>query len=91
MVGHYLGEFSVSYKPVKHGRPGVRTPFLLHFSQLTILEQIGATHCKLFAEFMCCAIHHFCFVLCLHSISVVRVSIPVSVLGGSLFFSIPLK
>ena len=24
MVGHYLGEFSVSYKPVKHGRPGVR-------------------------------------------------------------------
>ena len=26
MVGHYLGEFSVSYKPVKHGRPGVR-PF----------------------------------------------------------------
>jgi hypothetical protein len=28
MVGHYLGEFSVSYKPVKHGRPGVR-PFLL--------------------------------------------------------------
>ncbi|KAH9965030.1 ribosomal protein S19-domain-containing protein [Lactifluus volemus] len=22
MVGHYLGEFSVSYKPVKHGRPG---------------------------------------------------------------------
>lgn len=27
MVGHYLGEFSVSYKPVKHGRPGVRVPF----------------------------------------------------------------
>jgi small subunit ribosomal protein S15e len=27
MVGHYLGEFSVSYKPVKHGRPGVRIPF----------------------------------------------------------------
>ncbi len=26
MVGHYLGEFSVSYKPVKHGRPGVRLP-----------------------------------------------------------------
>jgi len=23
MVGHYLGEFSISYKPVKHGRPGV--------------------------------------------------------------------
>ena len=33
MVGHYLGEFSVSYKPVKHGRPGVRlSPFIPLFS-----------------------------------------------------------
>jgi len=23
MVGHYTGEFSISYKPVRHGRPGV--------------------------------------------------------------------
>jgi len=23
MVGHYLGEFSLTYKPVKHGRPGI--------------------------------------------------------------------
>mmetsp|Transcript_31218 Transcript_31218/g.101810 ORF Transcript_31218/g.101810 Transcript_31218/m.101810 type:complete len:150 (+) Transcript_31218:170-619(+) len=23
MVGMYLGEFSISYKPVKHGRPGI--------------------------------------------------------------------
>nr|AAX48891.1 S15 [Suberites domuncula] len=23
MVGHYLGEFAISYKPVKHGRPGI--------------------------------------------------------------------
>jgi small subunit ribosomal protein S15e len=23
MLGHYLGEFSMSYKPVKHGRPGI--------------------------------------------------------------------
>jgi small subunit ribosomal protein S15e len=23
MIGHYLGEFALSYKPVKHGRPGV--------------------------------------------------------------------
>merc|ERR1711881_698648 len=22
-VGHYLGEFSISYHPVKHGRPGI--------------------------------------------------------------------
>merc|ERR1712169_26725 len=23
MVGYYLGEFSISYRPVKHGRPGI--------------------------------------------------------------------
>jgi len=23
MMGHYLGEFSITYKPVMHGRPGV--------------------------------------------------------------------
>jgi len=23
MIGHYLGEFSISYKPDKHGRPGI--------------------------------------------------------------------
>eukprot|EP00729_Bicosta_minor_P025076 gene25076-6519_t len=23
MTGHYLGEFSITYKPVRHGRPGV--------------------------------------------------------------------
>ena len=23
MIGHYTGEFSISYKPVKHGRPGI--------------------------------------------------------------------
>ena len=23
MIGHYLGEFSLTYKPVKHGRPGI--------------------------------------------------------------------
>ena len=23
MVGHYLGEFSITYKPVTHGRPGM--------------------------------------------------------------------
>ena len=25
MVGHYLGEFSITYKPMKHGRPGIGT------------------------------------------------------------------
>ena len=23
MIGYYLGEFSITYKPVKHGRPGI--------------------------------------------------------------------
>ena len=23
MIGHYLAEFSISYKPVRHGRPGI--------------------------------------------------------------------
>lgn len=23
MVGHYLGELSITYKPVAHGRPGM--------------------------------------------------------------------
>lgn len=23
MVSHYLGEFSITYKPVQHGRPGI--------------------------------------------------------------------
>ena len=23
MVGHYLAEFSISYRPVKHGKPGI--------------------------------------------------------------------
>eukprot|EP00757_Euglenozoa_sp_SAG-D1_P009685 gene9685-3069_t len=23
MLGHYLGEFSMTYKPVRHGRPGI--------------------------------------------------------------------
>ena len=23
MVGRYLAEFSITYKPVKHGRPGI--------------------------------------------------------------------
>ncbi|GBG34363.1 30S ribosomal protein S19, chloroplastic [Hondaea fermentalgiana] len=23
MIGHYLGEFSITYKPITHGRPGI--------------------------------------------------------------------
>ncbi|EHB11310.1 40S ribosomal protein S15 [Heterocephalus glaber] len=32
MIGHYLGEFSITYKPVKHGQPGIKathsSPFI---------------------------------------------------------------
>ncbi|OBZ87486.1 40S ribosomal protein S15 [Choanephora cucurbitarum] len=33
MTGHYLGEFSITYKPVKHGRPGIGAT---HSSKLRI-------------------------------------------------------
>lgn len=23
MIGHYLGEFAITYKPTKHGKPGI--------------------------------------------------------------------
>jgi len=53
MTGHYLAEFSCSYRPVKHGRPGVSILVLLLYSYSHCsCEQIGATHCKqLFALF----------------------------------------
>lgn len=35
MTGHYLGEFSCSYRPVKHGRPGVRSITIILFLHLT--------------------------------------------------------
>ena len=36
MTGHYLAEFSVSYKPVKHGRPGVSIHVLLLYYFLVL-------------------------------------------------------
>ena len=38
MVGHYLAEFSCSYKPVKHGRPGIGAT---HSSRLYVLVFIA--------------------------------------------------
>merc|ERR1712184_194082 len=35
MIGHYLGEFSITYKPVKHGRPGIgATHFKIYSSEI---------------------------------------------------------
>lgn len=54
MTGHYLGEFSCSYRPVKHGRPGVSSPVSSFLPCLqTLFLQIGATHCMRFHVFNC--------------------------------------
>uniref|UniRef100_A0A2I3GBY6 40S ribosomal protein S15 n=1 Tax=Nomascus leucogenys TaxID=61853 RepID=A0A2I3GBY6_NOMLE len=34
MIGHYLGEVSITYKPVKHGRPGIRATHSSRFIPL---------------------------------------------------------
>jgi len=34
MIGHYLGEFSISYKPVKHGRAGAGATSASKFTPL---------------------------------------------------------
>ncbi|BBG92429.1 Ribosomal protein S19 family protein [Prunus dulcis] len=40
MISHYLAEFSISYKPVKHGRPGIGAT---HSSRYGIGNQINET------------------------------------------------
>ncbi|XP_003800697.1 40S ribosomal protein S15-like [Otolemur garnettii] len=34
MISHYLGEFSITYKPAKHGRPGIGATHASHFIPL---------------------------------------------------------
>ncbi|XP_074292918.1 small ribosomal subunit protein uS19x-like [Silene latifolia] len=34
MIGHYLAEFSISYNPVKHGRPGISATHSSRFISL---------------------------------------------------------
>ncbi|XP_049978332.1 40S ribosomal protein S15-like [Alexandromys fortis] len=34
MIGHYLGEFSITYKSVKHSRPGIGATNFYHFIPL---------------------------------------------------------
>lgn len=36
MVGHYLAEFSISYKPVKHGKPGIGATHSSRFIPLKV-------------------------------------------------------
>ncbi|CAA7267426.1 unnamed protein product [Cyclocybe aegerita] len=46
MTGHYLGEFSCSYRPVKHGRPGIGAT---HCKPHSLLPSALITHCDTFA------------------------------------------
>merc|ERR1712012_40418 len=39
MIGHYLGEFSITYKPVKHGRPGIGATHSSRFIPLKKTEE----------------------------------------------------
>ena len=41
MTGHYLAEFSISYKPVKHGRPGIGAT---HSSRLCVLFTLSTSY-----------------------------------------------
>jgi small subunit ribosomal protein S15e len=34
MLGHYIGEFSITYKPVAHGRPGMMSAASARFIPL---------------------------------------------------------
>ena len=34
MIGHYLGEFSITYKPVKHGQHSIGATHSSHFIPL---------------------------------------------------------
>jgi small subunit ribosomal protein S15e len=34
MIGHYLGEFAITYKPVAHGRPGIAATSAARFIPL---------------------------------------------------------
>jgi small subunit ribosomal protein S15e len=43
MVGHYTGEFSISYQPVKHGRPGIGSTNSSRFIPLKVSLEILAS------------------------------------------------
>ena len=45
MIGHYLGEFALSYKPVKHGRHGIGATHSSRFIPL-LFFQLYAVVCR---------------------------------------------
>merc|ERR1711973_563120 len=42
MIGHYLGEFSITYKPVKHGRPGIGATHSSRFERRTRVDLLSS-------------------------------------------------
>jgi hypothetical protein len=58
MTGHYLGEFSCSYRPVKHGRPGVSSSSL--FLSASFHKSFSSDRChplyalRLISSFLSC-------------------------------------
>lgn len=44
MIGHYLAEFSISYKPVKHGRPGIGATHSSRFIPLKWSSKLVSLH-----------------------------------------------
>lgn len=55
MIGHYLAEFSISYKPVKHGRPGIGATHSSRFIPLKwdVLQRLGYPSSYLSFEDIC--------------------------------------
>lgn len=67
MTGHYLAEFSCSYRPVKHGRPGVCLPLISRKSSyshpilrsvlLTRLVSSPSSNCWVFLSVYHCILY----------------------------------
>merc|ERR1719340_500373 len=56
MIGHYLGEFSITYKPVKHGRPGIGATHSSRF--IPLKERIFASPMKKLMPSLCIALSY---------------------------------
>ena len=56
MVGHYLGEFSLSYSPVKHNRPGIGAT---HSSKFIPLKEEVCVFVRVQMVFVVCYINFY--------------------------------
>ena len=65
MIGHYLAEFSISYKPVKHGRPGIGATHSSRFIPLKWRDFIKYSH---LVEFNILGFLSFLWAMTLHDL-----------------------